>query len=943
MNPYFEALKVGIIVFGIFVLLIAALFLGMAVKGQKKGRKKKKLFSFLTVLVTALSLAITAGLSYAAGTFSNSIDMLMSSWSFENGDGDLERFQTLASEIAEEGMVLMKNEGGALPLSDKKVNLLGYVAYHPLFSGAGTGVVSAKDPVGIVQSLEDAGIKVNPAFAQSGIYGDLEESGTGRIGFIPADFSMKEIEADAYTDSVSFDQMKAYSDTAIIVLGRTGAEGKDLPYGENEDYLALDSNEEALLAAACKTFETVIVVINSGNAMELDWMNDYEVDAVIWAGLPGPYGFSALGKILTGEVNPSGRLPDTWVYRHDSHPASENFGVQEAANAEGRYYLDYVEGIYVGYKWYETAYAEQAVITNTKTGETFDYSDYDSVVAYPFGHGLSYTAFTQEITGGTLSDAATLGARETYTLEVTVTNTGDVAGKSVVQLYATVPYTEYDKANHVEKPEVELIAYGKTDILAPKAAETVVLEFSMEDLASYDTGHDNANGTKGAYMLDAGDYVFSVRADAHNTYDSIKASLSESYFFSDDDKRDSDVQAAFNHFEQAARGEYLSRQNAFANYASAMGSVQNNIENLDYFETDNVYDDAFDTAVTRTYKEGVDYAVPGELRIEDMAGLDYDDEKWDALIAQLTMEDLNLLTGNTMYSSPAIPTIGKVRTVDTDGPLGISSMFSNSLVSVGFPCVPLLAATFHTDLAYEMGRCVAEQANYNHVTGWYAPGINTHRFFYGGRNFEYYSEDATLGAMTAAAEVQGARAEGLTVYVKHFVLNDMEQNRAKLHTYCNEQALREIYLKPAEYAVKYGKATGVMSSMNYIGDTYAGGHVGLLTDVLRGEWGFQGCVLTDMDQAGENRSFLRTIRAGVDVWLGFQNTNRVPSSDADIYYLQRAAHNHLYAWVNGNTHEVGVKNWKLCFYFLYAELILLAISCVAAIVIRIRKPSPSVV
>lgn len=264
-------------------------------------------------------------------------------------------------------------------------------------------------------------------------------------------------------------------------------------------------------------------------------------------------------------------------------------------------------------------------------------------------------------------------------------------------------------------------------------------------------------------------------------------------------------------------------------------------------------------------------------------------------------------------------------------------MFSRSLISIGFPCVPLLAATFNTNLAYEMGSCVADQANFNRVTGWYAPGINTHRFFYGGRNFEYYSEDATLGAGTAAAEVLGARDKGLTVYMKHFILNDMEQNRARLHTYCNEQALREIYLKPAEYGVKYGKATGVMSSMNYIGDVYAGGHEGLLTDVLRGEWGFQGCVLTDMDQAGENRSFWSTIRAGVDVWLGFQNTKMVPDSDADIYYLQQAAHNHLYTWVNGNTHGIDVLGWRPYFYIIYIELGVLAASCAAAAVIRNKR------
>lgn len=976
MNPYFEGLKVAAVVIGIIVLLAAAGFLTRAVSNNRKGKKRKKLFTAGAAIVTVLSLAVTAGFSYAAGTFSNSMDMMMSLWGPGEENGNQEDWKALSMEIAEEGMVLMKNEGNALPLSrGEKVNLLGYAAYHPYLSGTGTGIVKSGNPVGVLPALEAAGLEVNPVPGQSGIYGDWEKElgGAGRIGFIPADFSGKEVPVEKYTGEASFERMQEYSGTAVIVIGRNGAEGKDLPYGEDSDYLKPDPDEEALLVSAREHFEKVIVVINSANAMELGWIDRYEADAVLWAGLPGAYGFTALGKILTGEINPSGRLPDTWVYHQGSNPASENFGVQEADNADGRFYLDYVEGIYVGYKWYETAYAEGAVITNTKTGETFDYNDYDSVVAFPFGYGLSYTTFSLKISGGTLtegmqpdsgsgqaegmqpdsesgqaegtqSDSRSAGAegiqldpRGSYTLEVTVTNTGTMPGKTVAQLYAEVPYTEYDRAHLVEKSAVSLAAYGKTKLLQPGESETVTLEFPMEELASYDSSCGNPDGSRGAYLLDEGEYGFSLRADAHNVYESITAQLPEPYFFSGENKRSSDVQAPENRFEQAARGEYLSRQDGFANYASAMGAVRSVIENPDYLEKDNDYDAAYDQAVDRAFQEGRDYGAPGTLTIQEMAGLDYDDPKWDALIAQMSLDELMTLTGNTMYASPVVASIAKVRTNDVDGPLGVSSMFTQSLDSVGFPCVPLLAAAFREDLACEMGGCVAEQADFNRVTAWYAPGINMHRFFYGGRNFEYYSEDALLSARTAAAEISGARERGLTVYLKHFVLNDMEQNRAKLHTYCNEQALREIYLKPAEYGVKYGKATGVMSSMNYIGDIYAGGHAGLLTDVLRGEWGFRGCVLTDMDQAGENRSFWRTIRAGVDVWLGFQNTKMKPSSDADIYYLQRAAHNHLYTWVNGNIHEITVLNWKPYFYILCAEFGLLAFSAAAAIVIRYRR------
>lgn len=942
MNQYFEALKVASVVLGVIVLAAAGGFLGKAFRDSRRGKKKKKLFTLGAAMAAAFSLLLAAGLCFAAGTFTNSFDMIMSQWGPSGDGGALDDWKALSLEIAEEGMVLMKNEGNALPLAPgEKVNLLGYAAYHPYLSGTGTGAVSSGNPVGVLSALEEAGLEVNPAPGRSGIYGDWEHAldAAGRIGFIPADFSGKEAPLEDYRGEAAFERMAEYSDTAVIVIGRSGAEGKDLPYGEESDYLTLNEDEEALLAAAREHFGKVVAVINSANAMELGWIDRYGVDAVLWAGMPGPYGFQALGELLTGEANPSGRLPDTWVYRHSSNPASENFGVQKAANAKGRYYLDYVEGIYVGYKWYETAYAEGAVITNTKTGESFDYSDYDSIVVRPFGYGLSYTTFSQELSGGTLAEGAQLDPRESLCLEVTVTNTGALPGKSAVQIYATLPYTEYDMAHQVEKPAVSLAAYGKTRTLEPGESQTMLFKISMEELASYDSSHGNPGGSQGAYLLDAGEYVFSLRADAHTVYESVTAFLPEPYFFSGENKRDSDVLAPENRFDQAARGEYLSRREGFANYASAMGSVRPAIEDSGYLETDNQYDDAYDQILEGNLQEGRDYGAPGSLTVQELAGLSYDDPKWEALIAQMSLEDLMSLTGNTMYASPAVASIGKPRTNDVDGPLGVSSMFTQSLVTVGFPCVPLLAATFREDLAYEMGGCMAEQADYNRVTAWYAPGINMHRFPYGGRNFEYASEDALLSARTAAAEILGARDGGLTVYLKHFVLNDMEQNRAKIHTYCNEQALREIYLKPAEYGVKYGKATGVMSSMNYIGDVYAGGHGGLLTDVLRGEWGFQGCVLTDMDQAGENRSFWRTIRAGVDVWLGFQNTKIEPASDADIYYLQRAAHNHLYTWVNGNTAEIAVLNWKPYLYALCAELSFLALSCLAAIGIRRRKVS----
>lgn len=937
---YYNLLRIGTVALGVIVVIVAALFLRKAIKGKEQG-KKAKAFNITATSVIAVALVVVICLNYFTNIYANSINSVMTVSTATEIETDVEEWKELAYRISDEGMVLLENEDETLPLAEgTKVNLLGYYAYDPIYSGTGSGSVSASDSISIVDSLEAAGFEINPALQESGIYGQEDDSSEGQtLGFMGADFSIDEISIDSYSGDVSFENLASYSDIAIVVIGRTGAEGSDLTAYEEGDYLAITENEEDLLQAAREYFDKLIVIVNSGNAMEMGWVDEYDVDAVLWTGLPGPYGFESLGQILCGAVNPSGKLPDTWVFDNDSNPANENYGEQEADNAEGRYYVDYVEGIYVGYKWYETAYAEGAVITNTKTQEVFDYTDYDSIVAYPFGYGLSYTSFTQEITGGTLFDADELDATASYTVEVTVTNTGDYAGKTPVQLYVTAPYTDYDKENGVEKAAVSLLNYEKTELLEPGDSEVVTIEFSMEEVASYDSSYANADGTYGSYMLDAGDYVFSIRSDAHTALDEISVALDEQYFYSGDQKRSSDEVAATNQYDDAARGIYLSRQDGFANYEEAMNSVSTSIEDTEYATTDNVYDESLDDVVTTEYVEGVDYAVDGDLTFADLIGADYDDERWDELISQMTIEELLTLSGQTSYSSPAIESIDKEATTDSDGPLGMSSMFRTDLVSVAFPCIPILSATFNKDLAYEMGSCVADQAATNGITAWYAPAMDMHRSAYSGRNFEYYSEDSTLSAYTAVAEVSGARDKGLLVYIKHFFLNDQETNRAFLHTYSNEQAIREIYLKPFEYAFKYADATGVMNSMNYIGDTYVGAHVPTLTNVLRGEWGFEGSVLTDMDEGSEfEKSFWSCLRAGVDIWLGFSGSAITDvRNDADIYYLQRAAHNQLYFLSTGNTYTTEYYNWTGCRTIISVELGVLMAAGAAALVLRNYK------
>ena len=923
--------RVVVVVVGV---LAAILVIQLVRKVMKHAAAKRaKVYNVLKGLIAIVCIAVLVIGNIAVTTYETSIDSVFTKTDSVEAETDEEDWLALVTDIADEGMTLLENNNDTLPLAEgTKINLLGYYSYNPIYSGSGSGSVSASDAISIQASLEDAGFEVNPAVLESGIY-EVEETSDNEIGFSTSSFTYEEVSIDNYTGDASFASMAEYSDVAIITIGRNGGEGSDLTDFDGEDYLDLSDEERDLIETACETFETVILLLNTDNALNMEFMNDYDIDAVLWVGIPGPYGFESLGRILSGEVNPSGKLSDTWVYDNDSAPSNENFGVQEASNAEDRYYVDYVEGIYVGYKWYETAYAEGAVITNTTSGVTYDYAnDYDSIVAYPFGYGLSYTEFTQEITSVSTD---TLDPEGEFTIEVTVTNVGDVAGKNTVQLYVTVPYTDYDIENGVEKAEVALTTYGKTGTLEPGESEVITLTVTAEDIASYDTSYDNGDGTYGAYMLDGGEYVFSIRSDAHTALDEVSLTLSDTYFYSGENQRESDEQAAYNQFDDASRGIYLSRNNAFENYEEAMNSVVDTIEDLTWVENDDYYDtEEYDDIITDEYVEGVDYAADGDLTIDDMEGLDYDDPQWDELISQLTIDELVSLASDNMYATPAAESIGLGTLTNIDGPLGLSSMMNAELTSISYPSLPLLAATFNNDLAYQMGQYVADAAHTKGVTGWYAPAMNIHRSAYAGRNFEYYSEDSVLSGMIGAAETAGAVEGGLVVYIKHFALNEQESNRDSVHTYSNEQAIREIYLKSFEYAVKDGGANGVMTSMNYIGDVYAGANSALITEVLRNEWGFQGVTLTDMDQGGENRSSNAALRAGQDGWLPSAGTYST-DSDADIYYLQRAAKHTLYAYANATRVTSTVLNWHSYLYVLYAELIIIALLSIAGIILNV--------
>ena len=552
-------------------------------------------------------------------------------------------------------------------------------------------------------------------------------------------------------------------------------------------------------------------------------------------------------------------------------------------------------------------------------------------MAYPFGYGLSYTTFSQEI----VSASKEIDPHGQLEFEIKVTNTGDVIGKDSVQLYLSAPYTDYDIRSGIEKAAISLCGIAKTDDINPGESQTITITVNAEDIASYDASFNNSDGTTGAYMLDAGEYSFILGDNAHEAYDTVLATLDSDYFYTGDNKRTSDSVQATNQFDDAARGIYLSRQNAFENYTAAMNSVTNVLTSTDWENNGFTFYSEYDAEIDHEYVEGVDYAVNGNLTLEDVRGLDFDDEKWDELISQLTIEELENLVAIATYQSPSVESIDKGATSDSDGPLGISSMFNSDLNSVAYPCIPILSATFNVSLAQKLGELVSDQAHNKGVTGWYAPAMDTHRSAYSGRNFEYYSEDAWLGAEMGSACVTGARSRGMIVYIKHFALNDQDTNRdAMLHTYSNEQAIREIYLKPFEYSVKVGGANAIMTSMNYIGNVFAGGNINLQQNVLRGEWGFRGKSLTDMDTVGEGFKVDACLRAGTDSWLTVIGINFDEDvTNADIYYLQRAAKNVLYAEANSKTYESVIANWQAYLMVLYIGLCII----IAVLVIKIVR------
>ncbi len=794
------------------------------------------------------------------------------------------------------------------------------------------------------------------------------------VAMYAQDWTLPEPTVEAYTADV-MNQAKGFSDVAVIVISRSGGEGADLPVDMNavikgtynvaaqvsvtpdkfgyyngtytnngsyddfepgEHYLELSVTEENMVEKVCSEFDKVIVIINANNAMELGWVHDYpQIGAVILAPGAGNTGLAGLGEIISGAVNPSGHTVDTYVYDLTATPTWNNFGSYYYNNVEdlkkaiaendgayegGMAFVNYVEGIYVGYKFYETA-AEEGLI------------DYDKTVLYPFGYGLSYTSFDRSLEN--FKDNG-----DTVSFDVKVTNTGAVAGKDVAEIYFTPPYTN----GGIEKASVNLIDFAKTKTLEPGASETLSFTIAKEDMASYDV----TLGGVGGYILEKGEYVISVRSDSHTV--AAETSFNVAADISYVDGRSSDKVPATSQFESYARGDFeqLSRKDGFANYEAATAlpgnyemsaAVRAELEKIaSGFYDPTLYDNASDVMPTLGAKNG--------LTLADLTGKSYDDPNWDKLLDQLSFEDMVTMINIGGWQTAAIDSVGKVGTSDCDGPAGLSN-FITGAYGTAYPAEVLMAQTWNTELIEEMGEAMGkEYADVNNY-GQYGPAMNTHRNAFAGRNFEYYSEDGLLAGKLAAAEINGIARNGVYTEIKHFALNDQEGSRCSfLLTYASEQAIREIYLKPFEMAVKGNESVlqAAMSSFNFIGTIPSCENPYLLKNVLRGEWGFQGFVESDYNGSYGYMSSDNCVRNGNDLMLGFgmNPTNAFTDQSATATLAMRqSCKNILYTIGNSgyytNGSVGGLDNMTKIFLGVDIGVAVLLIALEAIILIRYSK------
>ena len=902
-----------------FAVIIAAILIGVIVMiaCRRLSRSKKFLVRGETALAMILLIAVAVN-AICFGPMSTLIGLAMGK------DTVTKETNKEAGDVAEsimgEGIVLLENEG-LLPLTDTdSLNLFGWESINPAYGGAGSGGINdLYEVISLTKGLENAGFSVNQELVD---FYNAYSSDKPEMSIQKQSWTLPEPPVSEYSQEL-IDNAKAFSDVAVVVISRKAGEGhndipmdvskasydnnsteyEDFPAGEH--YLQLSATERDLVEMVCDNFDNVIVLYNGANQFELGFVEEYEqIKAALWCPGTGNRGFNALGQILSGQLNPSGKTPDTFLYDLETAPWWNNGEKIDYTNladmaVEGMNagvaqifapsFTNYVEGIYVGYKFYETAAAEGLI-------------DYDSIVQYPFGYGLSYTSFRQEM--GPLQEAD--GA---VTVEVTVTNTGAVAGKDVVGLYYNPPYEN----GGIEKASANLIEFGKTELLEPGESQTLTLSFAAEEMASYD-----ARDAK-AYVLEAGDYILSINSDSHTVLDQQTYTVEETLIFSGENKRSSDAVAATNVFDEA-RGDFtvLSRANHFANYDEAVAAPASQELGEPYLSEYHLNANFDKTTYLNDEDQMPVTGAKNGLTLADLRDADYDDPRWEQLLDQLTVEEMSEMIAMAGYQTGAIESVGKAATLDFDGPAAINNNFTGA-GSIGFPIEVVIASTWNKDLAKEWGRCMGKLSREMGAQGWYAPGMNTHRTAFGARNYEYFSEDGVLSGNMGANAVAGAREEGVYSYIKHYAL--YEGNAKMVSVWADEQTIREIYLKPFELSVKEGGANAVMVSWSFLGHKWTGENSGLLNTVLRGEWGFRGMALTDFFR-NNGHGFMNADAAlanGVDAMLstfdGPDNNVADPTHPTSVLQMRNACKNVMYTVVSSWLYEggkvnIGMEGWK---------------------------------
>ena len=902
--------------------------------------------------------------------------------------------KAVSEQVAGEGAVLLLNNG-ALPLAaESEISALSHSSIDLVTCGVGAADIDTSAAPTLKEALEAEGLVVNPTlwdFYATGA-GSTYIRTPGKLanqtsGGTRNSYTIAEVPVDVYTDDVKA-SFAEYNDAAVIVLSRIAGEGADLAldgFTDGTNILELTEEEKAMFEMANENFETVIVLINSTNALDCSFLYDYDVDAALWIGYTGEWGLNAVADILVGNVSPSGKLVDTYTFDNTTAPSVvhiygadySNVNLEDTATwydvAGGQldgntHYNLYQEGIYMGYRYYETRYEDVVM----GTGNAGDY-DYAATVAFPFGYGLSYTSFDW-------SDFAISydAAADAFTASVTVTNTGDVAGKEVVEIYFQSPYTQYDKDNGIEKSAVELCGFGKTAILDPGASENVQIIIPREQLRTYD-----AKNAK-TYIVDAGDYYFTAGRDAHDAVNNVLAA--KGYTTANGMTAEGNAAMAYKHVEETLDSQ------SYANSSATGNPITNQFDNADlgYYGVEMDYLSRSDwqgtwpqtmdleaseqmitdglmiyqkyTGIEGSTTEYPTMGADNGMTLGIMIGKDFDDPDWELLLDQATFEEMAVLISQGYHNTAMMVSVSKPSTLDDNGPQG----FNQNLTGVAecitaYPDENTMGATWNTELMYEMGRCLGNDCLELGASGLYAPNMNLHRNAFSGRNFEYYSEDPFLSGKIAAAEVQGIQAKGVYCYIKHFALNDSETECRCVSSWANEQTIRELYLEPFEMAIVEGGAMNVMNAFSRFGVVWSGAHEGLMTNVLRGEWGMKGFGLTDFSGNAIFASYGIMMKsfdvaygllAGTDSWDSSavqwtDDLNNLYKDDPDVAQAMReATHRILYTVANSNamngfTAETEIVEvtpwWQTALVVLQVVVAVLFLACVFKLVKVIGK------